>query len=109
MPAPENTERRPRTASRPSLSTMRRPKPGSDAPEATLEETKRRNGKQKGKPETEVASETEDVRAMTLRLPRELMKSLKLVSINEERSVSDIIRDAVRQYLRSTGGTKAKA
>jgi predicted transcriptional regulator len=43
---------------------------------------------------------------MTLRLSKDLMRSLKLAAINEERPASEIIRDAIRAYLRNAGGAR---
>ncbi len=93
-------------SSRPSLDTLRRPKPGA-APAAGAADGDPAEGgprPQAGRAGADAAPR--DERAMTLRLSKDLMRSLKLAAINEERPASEIIRDAIRAYLRNAGGAR---
>ena len=85
----------PRKGKRPSLDALRRQKPGH-APSAAGADAGAEGGARPKRAD-------EDVRAMTLRLPRDLMRSLKLATINEERPASEFVRDALRAYLRNAG------
>ena len=85
----------PRKGKRPSLDALRRQKPGRTPTDSAADAGDQGEAKPK--------RADEDTRAMTLRLPRDLMRSLKLATINEERSASAIVRDALRAYLRSAG------
>jgi predicted DNA-binding protein len=44
---------------------------------------------------------------MTLRLPRSMMRDLKLRAIDEERPVSEIVREAIARYIHAVGGAAA--
>lgn len=89
---------------RPSLDAMRRPKPGGAPPAASaaVADAPPERGADRRPP----GEGARDERAMTLRLSKDLMRSLKLAAINEERPVSEIIRDAIRAYLKSAGGAR---
>ena len=101
------TPNKPAGRSRPSLNAMRRPKPSAvdaaDAPPAdditAREET---NGRRRQAPK----GNKDDLKGYLVRFDRDLMTLLKLAAINEERPASEIVRDALRSYLKGTGGMR---
>jgi hypothetical protein len=82
-------------AKRPSLLTMTRPKPAEST----------RAQPAAAAPRGEEGREADH--AMTLRLPKSMVRDLKLRSIDEERPVSEIVRDAIKRYIRAVGGAAA--
>lgn len=92
---------------RPSLDALRRPKPGGAPPAASAAADAGGDALvERGADRRPPGEGARDERAMTLRLSKDLMRSLKLAAINEERPVSEIIRDAIRAYLKSAGGAR---
>jgi hypothetical protein len=77
---------------RPSLSVIRRAKPQAQ-PQAKATAPPKK-------------SPDPDVWAITLRFTTAMMRDLKLRAMDERRHVSEIVRDAVTEYLRQAGGTK---
>ena len=49
--------------------------------------------------EARVSTGGDPVKAQTIRLPADLWRSLKLRAVDEERPMSEIVRDAIQGYL----------
>ena len=91
---------------RPSLAGLARPKPvvgiaggsgatGSSAgPASTHGRSARRATASAVGPSTDA-----NMHAMTLRIPKATSKALKMRAIDEERPVTDLVRDAIDDYL----------
>lgn len=90
---------------RPSLAGLARPKPGGAAPAeppaaggSAPRAATRGAGRGAGAPAA-VAPPEVDMHAMTLRIPKATSRALKMRAIDEDRPVTDIVRDAIDAYL----------
>jgi hypothetical protein len=79
-------------AARPSITDIRRAKPQAQSPA-------RAAAPQRKEPDP-------NVWAITLRFTTAMMRDLKLRAMDERRHVSEIVREAVTDYLGKVGGTK---
>jgi hypothetical protein len=71
-----------------------------------VEPIERKAGRNQEREDTAIAPE-EATKGNTVRLPISLWRDLKLQSIDEERPVSAIVRDAILAYLNAKGRLKA--
>ncbi len=88
---------------RPSLAGLARPKPIAGAPAAPPARTSdapRAPARANAAPSAGgMGTAEDDMHSMTVRISKATSKALKIRAIDEERSVVDLIRDAIDTYL----------